>query len=220
MIKNAIKKTYTFRSSYIITAVFFLISMYFYALAVSHTGSLEIFFNETPKLILIAQIFFSILNSLLIGMIMSMVWIIFKEKHSQGNLTFLNAFAALFLSVAATGCYVCGTVLIPVFGVAASFAALPFGGLEVKILTVFLLAYSLYDSSKNVLGMCDIKKPKRYLLKLGSLHLTITNHLWGNLRPVLITLCFIVAIFVLPLLLPSSLKKDVSSTNTCEHTIN
>ncbi|MCA9386798.1 hypothetical protein KC669_02065 [Candidatus Dojkabacteria bacterium] len=220
MVKNALKKTYSFKISYIITLLVFVFSMYFYFLAITQTGSIQLFFNETPILILIAQVVFSVLNSVLIGIIMSMVWIIFKEKKAQGNLSFLNALAALFLSVAATGCYVCGTVLIPVFGVAASFAALPLGGLEIKILTIFLLIYSLSDASKNVLGLCAIKKSVTYKIKMGNYYYTFTSLFWTRLKPFIVVVVFVILVFAIPLILPNSLKKEVNASNACVHSSN
>lgn len=53
----------------------------------------------------------------------------------------------MLLSLISFGCAVCGGLLLPLLGIAASLTAFPFQGLEIKLLSIGLLSLSLYEMS-------------------------------------------------------------------------
>jgi len=54
----------------------------------------------------------------------------------------------------ASGCPVCGAWLLPLFGIAGSLAVFPFQGLELRVLAILLLAYSILRSADVINGVC------------------------------------------------------------------
>jgi MFS family permease len=217
MILNAIKQLFTGKLNIFLVVLITTGSDYLYYLAIISTGSLSIFLNETPTVLLIAQVFFSLLNSLLIGVVITMFIDLIRKRRQDSDLSFSGAIVALFFSVVTTGCYVCGTVLLPAIGVAASFAALPFGGLEVKVLTVLLLIYSLKQTSKTYLGICDYDINKKYQFSFGNLSITLSSKRLNGLKSFAIVIAFSVLILSLPSLIPDQFKKEYSESNICLH---
>lgn len=75
-------------------------------------------------------------------------WIQFKKLFTRQGSAGLGG----FLAVAATACPVCGSTLLTTLGIAGGLAAFPFGGLEIKALSLILLVVSIW------LGLREIKK--------------------------------------------------------------
>lgn len=215
--ENAFKITFNSPKRILIGVFVFILSLILYAYAISETGTFETFFKESPILIVILQIVFGILNSILISIATVEFIHIFTTEHKQSGVSIFGVVSALFFSVASTGCYVCGTVLFPVLGVAASFASLPLGGLEVKILTAFMLLYSVNDLSQKVLGICYYDKNKIYKFQLGTGSLNISAVTVNNIKPIFITGGFIILIVLLPYIVPEGLRTDFSADNVCDH---
>jgi len=160
--------------NYLIIAI--LIAFFFYALNVLIFGykffihafsSYEFFnalkfimnlligFNET---VLFASYITVITISILFGILFSLI--IYKIKFAKetnkkkvGILTKVG----IFLGVLAPGCAVCGIGLISVLGLSSVFLNFfPYDGLELSILAILILIYSIYYTSKN-LTVCRIK---------------------------------------------------------------
>ncbi len=217
ILKNALKLVYTDRFSLVVSAIAFSLSLLLYIFAILQTGTLETFFIMTPFPLLLAQIILSVGNSVLIAISFTFFIYLYRKQKEHSETTFISVISAIFLSVAATGCYVCGTVLLPFLGVAASFAALPFGGLEVKFLTALLLLYSLNDLTNKVLGICFYESNKIYKVIVGNKQLKIKGSTMSQIKPLLVTLFLVMLIFALPFIIPDSIKKDVSASNSCNH---
>ena len=64
-----------------------------------------------------------------------------KEGYLSGSGILTGAFAS--------GCPVCGSLLLPLIGVSSGLTAFPFRGLELKALAVSLMATSTYFALKN-----------------------------------------------------------------------
>ena len=61
----------------------------------------------------------------------------------------------IFLGIAAPGCAACGVGILALFGITAgALAALPLKGLEISILAILILGFSIYKVSKDLLE-CD-----------------------------------------------------------------
>ena len=79
-----------------------------------------------------------------------------KKMYQLGNLYLSQlprnkigalSFTGMFLGIFALGCTACGLGLVAFFGLAASFATLPFKGLEISILAMIILTVSIFRFS-------------------------------------------------------------------------
>ncbi|GAB4287139.1 MAG: hypothetical protein Kow0081_4980 [Candidatus Dojkabacteria bacterium] len=217
MLKIALQKSLEGRTPKVLWFTLFVGSVYLYALAIESTGSIETFINHSPFLILAFQIFFSLLNSALFSTSIVMLLYVFKQRQKGDGkaVSVIQSVVALFFSVTTTGCYVCGTVLFPVVGIASAFAALPFGGIEVKFLTTLLLIYSILDLSKKVLGICKVDTSKTVEIIAGSKIFKFQTSTLTAFRQTAITFTFVALIFVLPAILPSGNFIKVDSQYVC-----
>ena len=73
----------------------------------------------------------------------------FKENLSSGSGTFLGLLVA--------GCPACSITLASYLGLGSLISFLPWYGLELKIIAIFLLIYANISLLKN-LKVCEIKK--------------------------------------------------------------
>ncbi|MDP3990917.1 MAG: hypothetical protein Q8P63_01335 [Candidatus Nealsonbacteria bacterium] len=127
----------------------------------SRTTTLEVFFLSNSPFYNWTSIVLSLLTAFLFGIALAMVIFILKRKlENTGTSTGSSIFGGTF-GVIASGCPVCGAWLLPVLGIAGSLTAFPFQGLEIKIIAVFLLGFSIFQSSKSVLGICQPASKKR-----------------------------------------------------------
>ncbi len=197
-------KTITKSKQNIVTFVILsvvLLSLYY--LALIQSASLDAFIRSNSPLFVILQILFSILNSLVGAVSILLLVELFRIQRKVGNTNVVQSIAALFISVATTGCYVCGSILLPGLGLTASFAAMPFGGLEIKILTLLLLIYSVNDLNHKLMGTCKVYKDKYLLVKVSeNWSYRFNMRRLFELKPTFITLGMIALIFVLPSILP------------------
>lgn len=180
---------------------------YFYYIALTARVSWEVFIASNSTLFILLQVILSIANAALGGISILLIIRIFKDRKAQGKLSFVQTFSALFFSILTTGCYVCGTLLLPAIGLASSFATLPFAGLEVKVLTALFLVYSLTKLVNNYKGICEIESDKVFKISFGSSNLLFKFKYIQRLKPFLITSLFIISIFALPAILPNNLNQ-------------
>lgn len=103
----------------------------------------RIFFSSFLSLIIIAILF---------GMLFSLI--IYKTKmikSASGKMMGFFGTTGIFLGILAPGCAACGIGLLSLFGVSAAFLAfLPFGGLELSILAIGILGFSVFKISKDI----------------------------------------------------------------------
>ena len=112
-------------------------------------GSFYLYFTFVSTFII--SILFGLNVSILVQRIRSKVKIGTKESSLSGSGVLAGAFAS--------GCPVCGSLLLPLIGVSSGLAVFPFRGLELKALAVSLMIVSTYfvlkgndkcDSCENV----------------------------------------------------------------------
>ncbi len=77
----------------------------------------------------------------------------------ESSLTGSGALAGAF----ASGCPVCGSLLLPLIGISGGLGVFPFGGLELKALAVSLMLVSTYfvTKSDNKCELCEDIKVKK-----------------------------------------------------------
>jgi len=103
----------------------------------------------------LSQAIISILFGINAALLVFKINNISKSIHKDTGLTALGS----FLGVIVAGCPACGLTLASYLGLASFIAVFPFAGLELKILGIVLLAYSLDSLSKNLLTCkIDFKK--------------------------------------------------------------
>jgi hypothetical protein len=182
----------------------FLASILLYFLAITSVVPFDYFLNHNPSWIFI--------NSLLTAIALVMFLKVFRNKKAENKTSIIGTILALFFSVFSTGCYVCGTVLFPAIGLGSSFATMPLGGIEVKIITAAMLIYSVNLLSNNVLGICKVFSNKKFSFKTSGLVLfSISPKFIYQAKHLVIVLIFILSIFLLPLLTPDSVKRTPES---------
>ncbi len=160
ILKIGLKKTFSKSYSWALTVFIALnILLLYYFLLIQKTTWVA-FWQSNTAFYSWSQIVLSIVNAILIGASISMLFEVIGEKKKSSKTSFLQTFASLLFSAAATGCSVCSAFLLPLLGIAASLTALPFGGLEIKLLSALLLLYTIYEYAKITSGLCKIPKEK------------------------------------------------------------
>ncbi len=184
--KIGLKKTFSKPYSWALTIFIALnVLLLYYFLLVQKT-TWAAFWQSNTAFYSWAQIVLSIVNAVLIGASISMIFEVIKEKKKTSRTSLLQTFASLLFSAAATGCSVCSAFLLPLLGIAASLTALPFGGLEVKLLSALLLVYTIYEYAKITSGLCKIPKEK------------ISKKTLPQILPFLLLTIFITIVYTLP----------------------
>lgn len=73
-----------------------------------------------------------------------------SNKIGKSKFSFAGVFAGLFTS----GCSICPPLVLSLIGVPSAAAIFPFGGYEIKALSLILLLASIYMLSKNMDNVC------------------------------------------------------------------
>ncbi len=127
----------------------------------------RVLFSQNTLFYSIASVVLSILTALLFGVSSSMIIYLFKKKKKEAGTSASTGFFGTFFGAIASGCPVCGAYLLPLFGVAGSLAVFPFQGLEIRVLAILLLIFSITQSSNSVLGICKPKNAKKRKMLAG-----------------------------------------------------
>lgn len=173
---TAIKQYHKKKITYIYTTVIFLVLVTLYIVAINSSAGLRFFLIANSSLYITLQFFFIILNSLLAtyAILITIDHAIRESNFRETSI--IGTILSLFISVGTSGCYVCGTMLIPFLGISGAFASLPFAGVEVKIVTVLMLLISLTAVSQKYLGICPVNRIYNIQTPFG-LHKISTNFL-------------------------------------------
>lgn len=94
--------------------------------------------------------------SFLFGTNLALVLRRIKFLASQGSLKF--TFGAGLITLVATGCASCGLSFISLFGLGGVVAILPFGGVELYIISILLLTFLLFYNLESYVKACKIKQ--------------------------------------------------------------
>jgi hypothetical protein len=72
----------------------------------------------------------------------------------------VGGFFGFFFGLFTSGCAVCYPLIISFLGIPSALALLPFGGIELQVLSILLLSLSIYFVSRSILkyNLCKIKK--------------------------------------------------------------
>ncbi len=198
ILKIGLKKTFSKLYSWALTIFVSLNVLLLYYFLLIQKTTWDSFWQSNTAFYSWSQIVLSIVNAILIGASVSMLFEAIKEKKKTSKTSYLQTFASLLFSAAATGCSVCSAFLLPLLGIAASLTALPFGGLEIKLLSALLLIYTIYEYAKITSGLCKIPKEKIISFKKGQLEFKFKKETLPQLQPVALLIIFIVIVYALP----------------------
>lgn len=217
LLSVGLKKTFSRVYSWTSTIFVALLVLFFYYFLMTQKTTWDAFWQSNTLYYVWGQIILSVINALLLGTVVSMLLVAIEEKRKTSKMSLIQTLSSLIFSAAATGCSVCSAFLLPLLGIAASLTALPFGGLEIKFLSILMLSYVIYENAKLASGLCPL--PKGYLIesKGNKLQMNINKNTAPQLTPLVLLLVFIAIIYSLPKL-PSKwrirVQKDSAATGT------
>jgi len=198
ILKIGLKKTFSKPYYWALTVFIALnILLLYYFLLIQKTTWVA-FWQSNTAFYSWSQIVLSIVNAILIGASISMLFEVIEEKKKSSKTSFLQTCASLLFSAAATGCSVCSAFLLPLLGIAASLTALPFGGLEIKFLSALLLLYTIYEYAKITSGLCKMPKEKIISFKKNQIKFSLKKETLPQLLPFSLLVIFITIVYALP----------------------
>lgn len=170
--ENQKNKNFLFRAfSTVFKNPFFIILAFGLALGLlvlyyflfSKTTTFSVFFASNTALYNWLSIVLTILISFFFGIAVSfLIWLLKRQKEI--NPAYLgNSYIAAFLGALSIGCPVCGAFLASILGIAGGLAAFPFQGLEIKVISLFLLFWAIFSSAKAISGVCETTKKESFL---------------------------------------------------------
>ncbi|HRN69839.1 MAG TPA: hypothetical protein PLS49_01530 [Candidatus Woesebacteria bacterium] len=208
---RAFKLIYKEKRFKLITLLVFAAVIVLYFMAIELSVSFDMFIKVNSKIFIVFQLVLSLLNALFAAFAITFTLFIFRLQKVTGGLGSVQAIASLVVAIGTTGCYVCGSLLLPIVGISSAFAGLPFAGLEIKAITLILFALSIWELTPRVLGVC--KLDKLYKLKMGRKILSISNNSLRNLRFITLSIIFTSLILVLPNIMPKDTKSGINQNS-------
>lgn len=138
----------------------------------TRTTSWESFLIDNNQSYVFGAIFLSLVNNSLIAIVLTQLVFVLEERKKYPGSFLSNSLIGTFLSLISVGCAVCGGFLLPLLGVAASLTAFPLMGLEIKLLSIIILLYSINELNRRIVGVfAKNNQVKRwsYLIGVGGL---------------------------------------------------
>ena len=177
------------------------------------TTTFEVFFLSNSMFYNWLSIGLTILNGLFFGLAVAMAIYVWKKKKSKAATSAVgsNTFGAVFGAIS-TGCPVCGAYLLPMLGIAGSLAAFPLQGLEIKALSVGLLAWSVKGSAQSIAGICPAVKERLFSQDKQYFILNFTKETAGQAKTALVFVGLLLLVYILPKL-PAKYKFSFSASN-------
>jgi len=103
-----------------------------------------------------ATLLASVIISVLLGIYASLVFYRFSVARKNGIKIGASGIAGVAAGIVGTGCPMCGSFILGLFGAPLGLLFFPFKGLELKFLSIIVLSASILLMSKN-LASCKIK---------------------------------------------------------------
>lgn len=186
--------------------------LFVYYIVFLQTTTFEVFFASNNSFYNWSSIVLTIANSILFGIAIAMVIFAWKKRRADARSGTGSSFFGAAFGAISTGCPVCGAWLLPTLGIAGSLAAFPLQGLEIKILSIALLLFAIWETSKSIAGICTVNKQK--VLSWNKTHfiLNLNKTTLPRLKPVLFIGLSILVVYLLPKL-PAKYKLSFASKN-------
>ena len=202
MVQKAFLKVFRKSHYFVITAAIAFNVLFLHYLILIQNTTWDAFWQSNLPWYSWSQVILSIVNAALIGIAISFLLYVIEERKKGSETTFFNTLGSLVFSTAVTGCSVCSAFLLPTLGVAASLTAFPFGGLEIKLFSIVVLSYAIWQYSKNILGFCRNKQPSANVYK----------RTFSQLQPFLLFFLFVFSVYAIPRLPIKYRAKTQSNT--------
>src|SRR3989338_3137838 len=142
-IQQALASLYARISFFILTITIFVSFMFLNYFLLLRTTTWEKFLQDNPRWFVFASVNLTILNNFLIALAITFFIYLLEKKRSIAVGETSSSLVSTFLSIVSVGCTVCGGFLLPLVGIAASLSALPFYGIEIKVISIVVLLVSL-----------------------------------------------------------------------------
>jgi hypothetical protein len=186
--------------------------LFVYYFVFLQTTTFEVFFASNNAFYNWSSIILTITNSILFGIAVAMMIFVWKANRAAARYGSGSSFFGAAFGAISTGCPVCGAWLLPILGITGSLAAFPLQGLEIKILSIALLLFAIWEASKSIAGICPVHKQK--LLSWNKTHfvLNLNKTTLPQLKPVLFIGLSILVVYLLPKL-PAKYKLSFANKN-------
>lgn len=166
--RNTLKKIYS-QPSFIMLSIFIFTTFIFLEyFLLTRTTSWQRFLQDNNPWYMWLTIGMSIINTFFVAVVLTTLIYVFEKVKEKTHTEVANSTMGVFLNLISVGCAVCGGLLLPVFGIAASLTAFPFQGLEIKLLSIILLYYSFTILSFRINGkLKNISFKRSFLVGLS-----------------------------------------------------
>ncbi|RJR31496.1 hypothetical protein C4569_02065 [Candidatus Parcubacteria bacterium] len=126
-----------------------LISYYLTVVNV-YEKSLSIYAEMNGFWYTVASVFFGILLSVSFGLYVSLFKFRLNLVKTPGSKNSVSSFTAAVTGIVVSGCPSCGAPVLSLAGLPLGLLALPFRGVELKILSVILMLAAIYFAAKGI----------------------------------------------------------------------
>ncbi|HLD59750.1 MAG TPA: hypothetical protein VI912_02055 [Candidatus Bilamarchaeaceae archaeon] len=147
-----LRKVYSRPTSYLITVVASLLigGVLFYF------TDYELIVGNFNQIYANSQVIAQVILSILFGINVSILYYKLKTVSALKPKDYGSTATGSILGIIVSGCPSCGVTLASYLGLASFFSSFPFFGLEIKILGILILIYSINNLLKN-LDLCEVK---------------------------------------------------------------
>ncbi len=132
-----------------VTALTFA-GLYYLMVATTSGQRFEIFVLMNGVVYASLSLLASLAISVLLGTYAALTAFKFNALRKAGVKQNASSLAGVVAAVFGTGCPTCGSLVFGLFGAPLALLAMPFQGLELKVLSVALLAASVFTTSKSL----------------------------------------------------------------------
>lgn len=136
---------------FLVASIMLFVLLYFLSVATVAGYSLGIYVVMNGFWYTVLTLILSIAIALFFGLYVSLLICKIKTAKKSG----LSGFFGIVAGILSAGCPTCGSLVLGIFGAPLGLLFLPFKGIELKILSLILLAASVFLIAKN-LNSCDI----------------------------------------------------------------
>ncbi len=133
-------------------------ALYFLMVQAVYGYSLQIYMEMNGLSYTVAAILTSAAVSILLGIYASLVLLRIDAARKNAKAG-AAGIAGIVTSIVGTGCPMCGSFILGLFGAPLGLLFLPLKGLELKAFSIIVLSASIFLMSKNC-GTCKVRKQK------------------------------------------------------------
>lgn len=215
-ILNATKLVLRERRWLVVFIIANLLILGMYYIAIELSASFDMFIKANSSIFVLLQVILSVLNAVLGGLSITFILFLFFRQRQLNGVSSIQSIGSLIFTVGTTGCYVCGSLLLPVAGIGSAIGTLPFAGIELKVLALILFLISIFETAPKVLGICKLDKV--YILKTGLKTINIGEGLIRNFKYLSLSIFTISGFLLVNSFIPREVNLGINESNyICEY---